>query len=220
MVISRPLTLLIAIATATAGLLCGCAGPGGPGGPGDDEAVPTFSSAPSGGGALAPRAARTTLLPGDCADVVTGPAMSALLGLPVASVGVQTVLGQAAPSVGRLERVSCLYRRGGTRASTPDLAMVLAAYDTADSADRQLRTNLAAERSAARAADDLAIGSAPATLLDEGSTTVLLVTSGRSSLALTVRNGVIPPAQVRPVLVDLAQRTLPALASEPSTASR
>lgn len=209
---ARPLTALLATATAVIGLLCGCAGSAPSG---DDEPVPTFSSAPSADGPLAPRAARTTLLPVDCADVLAGPRMAALLGLPVDSVGVRTVVGQPAPSVGRRERVSCLYRRNGNRSATPDLAMVLAAYDTPESADRQLRTNVAAERPAARTADDLAIGSAPATLFDEGTTTVLLVASGRSSLSMTLREGVIAPAQVRPVLVDLAQRTLPALTPRP-----
>lgn len=214
---ARPLTTLLATATAVVGLLCGCAGPGGAG---ENEPVPTFSSTPSAGSPLASRAPRTTLLPADCTEVLAGPGMSALLGLPVDSVDVRTVLGQPAPSVGRLERVSCLYRRTGNRAATPDLAMALAAYDTSESADGQLRTNLASERPAARAADDLAIGSARATLLDEGATTVLLVTSGRFSLSMTMRDGVVAPAQVRAVLVDLAQRTLPALAPEPPTASR
>jgi len=63
------------------------------------ESIPTFSSAARAGGATAARTDRETLLPVDCTDVISGEKMSALLGQPVDSVGVHTVLGLPASAV-------------------------------------------------------------------------------------------------------------------------
>jgi hypothetical protein len=206
------------MATIAVGALAGCAGGAGPGG-GDEETIPTFSADP-GPGARSATPARETLLPTDCTDLVPGTKMSALLGQPVDSVGVHTVLGQAAPAVGRLERVTCQYKRAGNRGGVPDVELILAAYTTRSAADSQLTTNAAAERFEAQSADNLAIGSARAVLFAERGKSVLLVSSGRSSVSMTLQRGVIAPNLTRSVMVDLAQRVLPNLAPEPTGESR
>ena len=91
-------------------------------------AVPTFT-APAGQSEPVPAVApRSTLLPTDCADVLTGPVdASALLGQPTGSVAVRTVMGMPAPSVGILERVSCGYQRAGQ--GVPAMQLGLAAFD-------------------------------------------------------------------------------------------
>jgi hypothetical protein len=152
--------------------------------------------------------------------VVSGDQMSALLGQPVDSVGVHTVLGLPAPSVSRLERVTCQYQRAGNRGATPDVELILAAYGTRAAADKQLTTNAAAERYEAQSAENLAIGSARAVLFAERGKTVLMVNSGRSSVSMTMQQGVTPANETRAVMVDLAQRVLPNLAPEPVGESR
>jgi hypothetical protein len=209
----------VAVATTAVvfGALAGCAGDAGHGD--YEETIPTFEASP-GAGARSAAPARETLLPLDCTDVISGTKMSALLGQPVDSVGVHTVLGQAAPAVGRLERVTCQYKRAGNRGAVPDVELILAAYTTRSAADSQLTTNAAAERHEAQSAENLAIGSARAVLFAERGKNVLLVSSGRSSVSMTLQRGVIAPNLTRSVMVDLAQRVLPNLAPEPTGESR
>lgn len=205
----------VAIAAASV-VLAGCGGPSERDYP---ESVPTFASGPT-TGARAQAPDRETLLPPDCTDVVSGAQMSALLGQPVDSVRVHTVLGLPAPSVGRLERVTCQYQRAGNRGATPDIELIVAAYATRAAADKQLTTNVAAERSESQSAENLSIGSARAVLFAERGKTVLMVDSGRSSVSMTMQHGVAPPNETRAVMVDLAQRVLPNLAPEPVGESR
>lgn len=147
--------------------------------------------------------------------------MSALLGQPVDSVQARAVLGQPAPAVGRLERVTCVYQRAGIRAEgTPSLQLNLAAYTTRAAADAQLTTNSDAERAGARTIEEFPIGTARAVLFGEAGQSILMVASGRSSVTITLRQGVIADQLTRQVLVDLAQRVLPNLAPEPGTSAQ
>jgi hypothetical protein len=209
--------MAVATVTFAVGALAGCAS--GAGHSDYDETIPTFAAAPA-PGAHSAAPARETLLPTDCTDLITGATMSALLGQPVDSVGVHTVLGQAAPAVSRLERVTCQYKRAANRGAVPDVELILAAYTTRPAADSQLTTNVAAERYQAQSAENLAIGSARAVLFAERGKNVLLVSSGRSSVSMTLQRGVIAPNLTRSVMVDLAQRVLPNLAPEPTGESR
>ena len=201
-------------------LLGGLAGCASGTNPGESESIPTFSSAARAGGATAARTDRETLLPVDCTDVISGEKMSALLGQPVDSVGVHTVLGLPAPAVGRLERMTCQYQRAKVKGASPDVEMILAAYATRAQADGQQVTNVAAERREAQSASTLSIGSAHGVLFDERVKTVLMVTSGRSSVSMTMLRGVAASDQTRAVMVDLVQRVLPNLAPEPVSESR
>jgi hypothetical protein len=172
------------------------------------EPIPTF---PSSGSAPAAAPPRQTLLPTDCAEVLTGEAMTALLGQPLGVVQARTVLGLPAPAVGRIERVTCLYRRGADRTGRVLVTLNLSAYRNAEDSARQLSTDTAAERHAARSVQNLSIGTADAVLFDEPGQSVLLVADDRSGLALTLADGVVTPALTRQLLVDMAQRVLPDL---------
>ncbi len=190
-------------------LACGAIGGCG-GHRGDlDHPVPTFSATPGAG--AGPARQRDTLLPADCADVITGTNMSALLGQPVDSVKEQAVIGQPAPTVGQLERVTCLYQPAGARNSTPSVKLNLTAYTTDAAADAQLTTNANAERSDAVSVEEFTIGTARTFLFAERGMSVLMVASGRSAVTVMLRDGVVRPELGRQVMIDLAQRVLPNL---------
>jgi hypothetical protein len=195
----------VLLAVLALGALTACAGPAG-----SRQPVPTFAPEQAAQSA-APSAARATVLPTDCEDVVSGHTMSALLGKPIDSVSPHTVRGVAAASVGRLERVSCQYRVGAGRTALPAVEMNLAAYNSGPAADHQLSANAAEERAAAQHTEEFPIGSARAVLAGEPGKSVLLVASGQVAVTMTLRDGVVPAEQTRPVMVDLAQRVLPKL---------
>lgn len=177
-------------------------------------AVPTFPSGQH-GGASAPKP-RDTLLPADCETVFSGVDMSALLGQPIDSIKAKAVVGVSAPAVGRLEKVTCLYRRSATKAGPTDVDLNLYAYTDAEAADHHTDTNIAAERASSHAAENLSIGTARAVMLAQDGQSMLFVVNGRSAVNLTMRNGVVPDDQMRPIMLDLAQRVLPNLAPEPA----
>jgi hypothetical protein len=207
---------LVTLAVLAFGALAGCAGPDPDG---TRQPIPTFASEQA-SGIAGPVDRRATLLPTDCQDVISGDAMSALLGKPMDSVRPHTVVGVAAAAVGRLERVSCQYQLAGAKAAPPALELNLAAYATPSAADRQLSTNAVAERSSAERSEDLTIGTARAVLFGERGQSVLLVTSGCSSVTVTLRDGVVVGAQARAIMIDLAQRVLPHLAPVLASSSR
>lgn len=187
----------------------------------DHEAIPTFSSARP---APSARPARETLLPTDCADVLSAEQMAALLAQPIEGVSAHALIGQPAPSVGQLERVTCQYQRisgaggGGvtpaSQSTSPDVVIILTAYGNGEQARDQQATNVDAERAGARSVTNLSVGSAPAVLFDEGNQDVLMVTTGRSAVSVTLRRGVVATPDPRGVLVDLAQRVMPVLPAE------
>jgi hypothetical protein len=174
-------------------------------------AVPTFTAPAGQSGPAQAVAPRSTLLPTDCAEVLTGPVdASALLGQPTGSVGVRTVWGVPAPSVGILERVNCGYQRAGQ--GVPAMQLGLAAFADQPSAAAQRLRNVAAERGDTRANVPVALGDATADLLTQPTRSLLMVDYDRYTVTASLANGVVPDDQVRPVLVDLVRRVLPTLA--------
>jgi hypothetical protein len=168
-------------------------------------AVPTFAI-PAAGAGPAGSAPRATLLPTDCAELLPGqPDMSALLGRPTGSVGMHTVVGVPAPSVGQRERLTCVYLNGG-------LTLTLGAFTDPASATAQRDRNIAVERTDSLAIAPAALGLARATMLTESSRRLLLVAYDRYTLTAAMAPGVVPDDQAGPVLTDLAQRVLPRLA--------
>jgi hypothetical protein len=164
---------------------------------------------------------RATLLPADCAEVLSGPVDAAgLLAQPTGSVAVHTMVGVPSTSVGLLERMSCGYQRNGPggRAGDPMLQLGLAAFNDGSAADEQRLRNVVAERDDTRAAAPIALGEARAVLLTEPARTVLMTAYGRYTVTASLNHGVFPAAQEGPVLVDLVRRVLPNLA--PPTAAR
>jgi hypothetical protein len=203
------------LAVLGAGLLAGCGGPPA----GAREPIPSFApgQVPAAAGS---RPTRATVLPTDCQDVISGAEMSALLGKPVDSVQPHTVLGIASASVGRLERVSCQYRLAGVKTGLPALEVNLSAYATSSASDRQLSTNAAAEQVFAQRSEDFGIGTARAVLCTEHGQSVLLVSSGRVALTMSMQDGVTTVDQTKTIMVDLAQRVLPRLGPMPAGSTR
>jgi hypothetical protein len=177
-----------------------------PGVSGPSPAVPTFSNA-SANAATAPR--RVTLLPTDCADVLSGKVdPAALLARPIGSVSVHTVLGQPAPGVGLLERLSCSWSGPGQKA--PLLSMTLTAFADPAAAARQRERNINAETDAQSAAV-VPLGDARATLLTEQTRSLLMVAYDRYTVDASLPPGVVPGQQEQSVLVDVVRRALPTL---------
>lgn len=201
-------------AAVAVGSAAGC---GGQDLEGARQPVPTF--APD-AGRSAQAAPRTTILPTDCQDVMSGETMSALLGKAMDSVQSHTVLGVGSESVGRLERVSCLYQMAGQKGGPAAVQLNLAAYDTPAASEHQLTTNGSAELVDAQSHEEFTIGTARAMLFGERGQSVLLVSSGRTSITMTLRQGVVADDQTRSIMVDLAQRVLPRLSSVSAGSTR
>jgi hypothetical protein len=188
--------------------------------------VPTFSAPPAGGGAAPGAAPGEKGLPGECERILGVDALGALLGLPLDSVAVRTVVGVPAPSVGRDERLDCRYIAatsvGDRRRGAALLDIALGSYVDADAAARQWRVNSEAMDGPSR---ELALGAASAVLVERSGEAMLLVVNDAETVTLVL------PADVRvgertseETLVDLALRVLGALsgtapAADPSTPS-
>ncbi|HEY1970284.1 MAG TPA: hypothetical protein VGH89_20190 [Pseudonocardia sp.] len=175
----------------------------------DPLAVPTFEdkAAHAGRSTMVPR---PTLLPTDCTDLLPGqPDMAALLGGPTGSVRVHSVIGVAAPSVGQLERLTCLYTQPGRPA--PSVTVIIGVFADPTSAARQRDRNISAEGGDTRASAPAPLGAANATLLTEPARRLLMLAYDRYTVTAGLANGVLPDAEAGPMLTDLTQRMLPAL---------
>ena len=139
--------------------------------------------------------------------------MGALLAQPVSSVSEHTVIGVGSPSVGLLERLTCIYRRGHDPAPGVDLRVQ--AYNDPAAAAAHLGINVAAERPGARTSTDTAVGTDPAVLFDEQDGSVLMLADGPNSLTISLARGIMPDAQLPAILIDLAQRVLPTVTRTP-----
>lgn len=169
-------------------------------------ALPTFPAAPT--SAVAGTAVDEGLLPDQCARILPVADLGALLGMPLDTVAVRTTIGVPAPSVGRVERIDCEY--GGTAGGGTLLDVNAAAYTDAAAARKQWRTNAAVEDGDRR---ELPVGAASAVLVERPREAVLLVAYGSGTLTVVLPGGPPPAGTSREaLLVDLAQRLLPALA--------
>lgn len=172
--------------------------------------IPTF---PVPSSAVAPTpagGARRTLLPQDCEQVLSHTMVPALLGLPLDSVEVHTTIGVPQPNVQRLERVTCRYDRAGTPGEL--LEFTMSAYTEDAAARSHTAINLTAEqKSAGGPGESSPIGSAAGTYFVDGPQRILVVSYGRSALTVILQHGVVGEDAERSVVMDLAQRILPAL---------
>lgn len=173
--------------------------------------VPSFSGTAPTTQDPAKLAKRSTLLPIDCAGVLSKPVdAAALLAQPVGSLDASSVVGVPSPSVGMLERLTCTYRR--VNQQDPVLVLWMAAFTDPGAATDQRDRNVAAERGDTRALKDVPLGRARATLLTQPSRYLLMLAYDRYNITLTLPKGVVPDPQVEPVLVDLARRVWPDIA--------
>ncbi|WP_219415141.1 hypothetical protein [Pseudonocardia nigra] len=193
---------LVAIALAAA-----CGAPSA-----ENTPVPTFATPTEQRDASGAPTPADGEIPDDCVRVLDPAVIEAVLGLPLGSVGVRTIIGIPQPSVGRTERVSCSYV--GTPAGPANGRTLLdvnaSAYTDPDAARNQWRVNADAEDGDRR---ELPIGSASAVLIDRADESVLMVVHGTSNLSLVLPDRPLPGGRPRgDALVDIALRALPAVA--------
>jgi hypothetical protein len=181
-------------------------------------AVPTFDTPRSvdawpDGPAPLSTLPRSTLLPGDCSEVLAGPVdVAALFAAPVGSYTDRTVVGVASPSVGMLEQLSCTYQRQDTGENSGPLVLRLAAFADPAAAESQRNRNIAAEADDTRSARPVMVGNAHATLLTQPRDYLMLLAYDRYTMTLDLARGIVPDQNVEPVLTDLARRVWPNLA--------
>jgi hypothetical protein len=148
-------------------------------------------------------------LPTDCEQIVGHDELPALLGLPVDSVTVRTVMGVPAPSVGRVERIDCTYTVTDPDTSPQGvvLRMTLGRYRDEVAAHDQHVRNVADEQDGASGSAEPDLGGAAATLVQRDARTLLLTSYDAITvdLDLAQRPAPLPP---RDLLTDLARRVL------------
>ncbi|HVL86177.1 MAG TPA: hypothetical protein VM367_18075 [Pseudonocardia sp.] len=198
----RVLVAAVAVLLTMFSAGCGARAAGG-------VAVPTFSTPEpsSTPGVPAPE----ERLPGDCGRLLGVEDVEALLGLPLGTAGVRTVVGVPAPSVGRTERVSCRYTMSGVAPGFARGARLIdldtGVYVDGDAAARHWRTNTGVEDGAAR---EITIGTASGILVERPAEAVLFVVSGPSTVTVTLPSAVrVGERAAADTLVDLALRVLP-----------
>jgi hypothetical protein len=151
-------------------------------------------------------------VPDNCDVLLTASDLEALLGLPLHSVTVRTTIHVPQPSVGRTERITCVYS-GTADPVRGDVLLDLdaSAYSDADAATEQWRVNANAQDGDHRR---IPIGSASAVLVERRGESVLLVVNEASNLTVLLPDRPLPGNRSRAeALVDLALRVLPALAT-------
>ena len=159
---------------------------------------------------------RNSILPTECDQVLASDQMPNYLGLPLGSVRVTALRDVPAPSVGRLERVTCNYLSQGGPGAPPSNTLVLkvlaSGYTDPQAASAQSRVNRDAQASAGVPAQPVPMGAAEAVYYPDPDGPVLVVVYGRVTASFTLTpDSPVPVDQAQPVLVDLAMRALPVL---------
>lgn len=159
---------------------------------------------------------RDSILPTDCNQVLSSDALPNLLGLPLGSVKVNALRDVPAPSVGRLERVTCNYTSNGGGGAPPSntqvLKVVTSGYTDNQAALSQSEVNREAQADSAVPAEPVPLGAAQAFYYPDRGGPVLTVVYGRVTASFTLAAGrPIAFEDARPVLIDLARRALPVL---------
>jgi hypothetical protein len=197
-------------ALAAAAFLAGCSS-------GDQLATPAIPTFP-GPGAAPPTSApapRSTLIPTDCNQMLSKDELPNLLGLPLGSVDVHALRDVPAPSVGRLERVTCTYTSNGGAGAPNQGSQVLklgaSGYDSQQAALAQVAVNNDVEQKSGVNGVNTPIGAATGTYFSDPDGPILVVSYRQVTLSLSLSRGALSADQSRSVLVDLAQRVLPVL---------
>jgi hypothetical protein len=206
---SSPVRSSLAALALTA-LLAGCSS-------GTELATPPVPTFP-GPGAAAPTSApapRSTLVPTDCNQILSKDELPNLLGLPLGSIDVRSLRDVPAPSVGRLERVTCTYTSTGGAGAPGQgqqvLKMLASGYSTPEAAQAQVAVNNQVEQSSGITGVDTPIGAAAGTFFSDPDGPILVVTYRRVTVSASLNRGSLSADQARSVLVDLVQRVLPVL---------
>jgi hypothetical protein len=209
-VVPGRLTTAVGGALAVVALLAGCSS-------GDELATPAIPSFPGPGAAPATSAPapRSTLVPTDCNQLLSKDELPNLLGLPLGSVDVRSLRDVPAPSVGRLERVTCTYTSTGG-AGAPNqgsqvLKMIASGYSAPEAAQAQVAVNNQVEQRSGVTGVDTPIGAATGTFFSDPDGPILVVAYRQITVSITLTRGDLSADQSRSVAVDLAQRVLPVL---------
>ncbi|GAA4813815.1 hypothetical protein GCM10023200_59450 [Actinomycetospora chlora] len=203
---------LVAAALAGLALLVGACSSG------SSLATPPVPTFPGPGAAPVTSAPppRNSILPTECDQVLASDQVPNYLGMPLGSVRVAALRDVPAPSVGRLERVTCNYTsQGGPGAPPPNtlvLKVLTSGYTTPEAAAAQSRVNRDAQASSGVPAQPVPFGAAEAIYYPDPEGPVLVVVYGRVTASFTLTpDRPVPVDQAQPVLVDLALRALPVL---------
>lgn len=176
-----------------------------------DEApvpVPTFPAPETSAEAAAPAANEG--LPAECERVLPVADLEALLGLPLASTAVRTVIDVPAPSVRRTEKISCSYTARSSLTGHDRNALLfdldVSRYAATEAAASHWQLNVDVQDGALREAD---LGAASAVLVEAGDT-ALLIAHETEMLTLVLPEEVrVGERTAGDTLVDLALRVLP-----------
>ena len=183
-------------------LIAGCGAPPAPTG------LPSFPEAAASSAAAATQPTYPGVVPDDCTRLMSPADLGAVLGLPLGSVSVRTIIGLPAPSVGQTERIDCTYQLAP--AAQPLLSVRAMAYTDDASARAQWQRNADIEDGTRRS---LPIGTATSLLIERPTEALLTVVYGRGTVSLLLPNRPFPGGRSRQdVLVDLALRVLPTIA--------
>jgi hypothetical protein len=203
----------VVLASALLSALVACSDPSQP-----SAGSPPIPQFPGPGAAPATSAPppRNSILPTDCNQILSSDSLPNLLGLPLGSVKVNALRDVPAPSVGRLERVTCNYTSNGgsgaPNAGAQVLKVLTSGYTDGQAATSQAQVNRDAQASSGVRSEEVPLGAAQATYYADPDGPVLTVVYGRVTASFTLAvDRPIPVDQARPVLVDLARRALPVL---------
>ncbi|GLZ48623.1 hypothetical protein Acsp06_48080 [Actinomycetospora sp. NBRC 106375] len=177
--------------------------------------IPTFPG-PGAAPATSAPPPRNSILPTECDQVLASDQLPNYLGLPLGTVRVTALRDVPAPSVGRVERVTCNYTSlGGPGAPPPNtlvLKVLTSGYTSPEAAAAQSRVNRDAQASSGVPAQPVPFGAAEAVYYPDPEGPVLVVVYGRVTASFTLTpDRPVPVDQAQPVLTDLALRALPVL---------
>ncbi len=201
----------LAAAALLAALVAGCSSGPTAGTP----PVPTFPG-PGAAPVTSAPPPRDSILPTDCDQVLASDQLPNFLGLPLGTVRVTSLRDVPAPTVGRLERVTCNYTSlGGPGApppNTPVLKMLASGYTSPQAASAQSQVNRDVQAREGTPPQPVPLGAAEAVYFADPDGPVLVVVYGRVTASFTLTpGGPVAEDQAQPVLVDLALRALPVL---------
>lgn len=212
-----PRVAVLAAVSALVLLLAGC-------GSGPSAGTPPIPTFPGPGAAVSTSTPppRAGILPTDCNQVLASDQLPNLLGLPLGTIKVTALRDVPAPSVGRLERVTCNYTSTGGPSAPPNETLVLkvltSGYTTPQAAEAQSQVNRDVQASSGIAPEPVPLGTAEAVYFADPEGPLLVVVYGRVTASFTLTPGQpVAIDDARPILVDLAQRALPVLVPTPGS---
>ncbi|GAA1346723.1 hypothetical protein [Saccharothrix algeriensis] len=192
-----------AAAAVAALVACAAQEPAAP--PAPPPQIPTIAAPTS-----ASRAAVMTdrELPDDCELIVPVEVVNQRIGREMAGE-LKQITGIPEPSLGRTAKVDCYYDVGEHQEITSaPLIIGLATYADPPTATERVRDSVQAEREAGGAVTEVDVGPQKGFLISTGDQRLLVGSLGKTTFVTRARAGFVPEEHVRPVLSDLAARSM------------